>query len=251
MKSLVWLALLASGLARAQVGAPVKVPSTNGPFQVTRPPDLMAGLQAMPLVAAEGGVSVAVAGRINAAQKRVDDKLKSAVLRCLPRQRTGKEWTRRIEIVMKGPRYVSVVAYDDFACGGLREHAAILPLVYDAATGGTVNWLKLLPPGAESGVDDTADGNRVGAVIWPALTQLARQQANQGCVDAFASGSEVTFVLWLDAVSGSIKAKPNSFPQAQASCALPVAITVAEARTMGGFNQDMLNALETAHRLQR
>jgi hypothetical protein len=246
MKRLAWWAALA-GCGLAAVGQ-ARVHVLAGPVVLRHLPPVAHGVEAMPEVVAGAGVTAEVAAKINAALRRVDAKVRVAARQCTGKDR---EWTRSVDVTMLGPRYLSVTAADELDCGGPHPDEAFLPLVYDLNTGGTVNWLKLLPPGVSGGVDDAADGSKVGAVIWPALTAMARTQAEADCKDAFDRADAVPFVLWLDAKAGAIEAAPDGFPHALAPCEVPVVITVAQARKMGGFSAELLDALEAAHGLQR
>ncbi len=226
----------------------------SGPLVLKEQPDVYKGVAAMPQVVS--GVTPEVAAKMNAAFKRLDARVGAAAADCRKQfleqqhKRGDDAWTRGVEVTMRGPRYLSVMATDSYDCGGpYPNDGLLLPIVYDLNTGGAVNWLKLLPPGASSGLDSAGDGSKVGAVIWPVLTKMASAQAEKDCKEAFATADAVSFVLWLDARQGAVEAQPFSFPHAEAACADSVEIPVAQARKMG-FNGEMLDALEAAHQLQ-
>ena len=260
MKRLGWVAL-GFGLLAAQAGGSAIVHVLEGPLNLTHLPRVARGVDAMPVVLAGPAATPEVAAKINAALRRLDDKVHTAAEACngtkpqagsplIVQEKGTQNWSRTVQVTMRGPRYLSVTATDDFYCGGAHPDGSFLPLVYDLRTGGTVNWLKLLPPGATSGIDDAADGNKVGAVIWPALTALARTHATKDCKNVFDASDAVPFVLWLDARSGSVMAQPGSFPHAVSTCAEAVSISSDQAKAIGGFNEELLDALDAAHKLQ-
>ncbi len=226
-----------------------------GPVELKPQPEVAKNVEAMPQVV--GGVEPEPAAKINAAFKRLDAKVAVAARDCrkgaeaLVHQPVEDAWDRGVEVTMRGPRYLSVMIDDSLTCGGPHPDVGTLPIVYDLNTGGTVNWLKLLPAGARSGVDDAADGNKIGAVVWPVLTAMERKGAEGDCREFFATEQALPFVLWLDAKAGAIEAMPSSVPHVLLPCLGPVVIPVAQARKMGGFNKEMLDALEAAHGLQK
>ena len=244
MKRMVWCLLLA-GVAQGQV------------VSLRMQKNLYPGVGAMPRVTAGGGVTAAVAAKMNAAFAKLDVRVAGAAADCRKSYReqvhkSGKDaWTRSVQVTMRGPRYLSLVATDSYDCGGAYPNdGLILPLVYDLTTGGAVNWLTLMPPGPKSGIDSAGDGSVIGAVQWKVLTDMARKDAQPECRDAFATEDEVSFVLWLDARAGAVEAQPSSFPHAEAGCADAVEIPVAEARTMG-FKAELVDALAAAGKVKR
>lgn len=214
--------------------------------------DVYPGVGAMPRVVAGQGVTAAVAAKMNVAFAKLDMRVAAAAADCRKSYREQQHkgakdaWTRSVQVTMRGPRYLSLVATDSYDCGGpYPNDGLILPLVYDLTTGGAVNWLTLMPPGPKSGIDSAGDGSTIGAVQWTLLTDMARKDAQPECREAFASGDEVSFVIWLDAKAGAVEAQPSSFPHAEAACADAVEIPVAEARAMG-FKAELVDALAAA-----
>ena len=244
MKRLAWCLLLA-GMAQAQV------------VSLRTPRELYPGVAAMPRVIAGRGVTAAVAAKMNLAFGKLDARVAGAAADCRKSYREQQHkvakdaWTRSVQVTMRGPRYLSIVATDSYDCGGLYPNdGLVLPLVYDLTTGGAVNWLTLMPPGPKSGIDSAGDGSTIGAVQWKVLTDMARKDAAPECREAFATADEVSFVLWLDAKAGAIEVQPSSFPHAEAICAEAVEIPVAEARAMG-FKAELVDALAAAGKLPK
>lgn len=228
-----------------------------GPLKVVTQPVVARGVAAMPKVLAGPVLSADLAAKINSASRRLDKRVGVAAMDCrlstrkLQHKGGSEAWVRGVEVTMRGPRYFSVVASDSYQCGfSYPNDGVLLPLVYDLATGSPVNWLKLLPDGATGIVDDAADGTRVGAVIWPVLTAMAKANATAGCRDAYGGEGQVSFVLWLDAKRGMIQAQPVNLPHVISACAQAVELSPATARELG-MKSELIEALQQAHFLQR
>ncbi len=241
MKSLVLCVLW--GVARAQVGLHGTV---DGPVKL-KVQQSRTDIDSMPRMVPQPGVALAVVKKLNAALRRLDSKAQHVELACPVGRVEGN--SRDVKVTMRGPRYLSITAIDEAMCAGKEQTESILALVYDLRTGGTVNWLKLIPAGAQAGVDDTAGKNKIGAVIWPPLTAFAREAADQRCKYAFDAESAVPFVMWLDAEEDAVKIYPSAFPKAQEDCAQLVGVPSEKARELG-IDKRLLEALDTAHRMQ-
>ncbi len=246
--------VLVCGAAMGQAGAPV----ARGPVTLRVVPAPYREIASLPRLVPGGEVTPAVADKVNAALKKLDVSAAAAALDCRKSYREQQhktdfaDWNRTIDVTMRGPRFLSMVATDSFFCGGMYPNdGIILPLVYDLTTGSPVNWLKYLPAGAKSDLGNSADGAKMGVVVWPVLAALARKDAEKDCQQAFDdSGEAVQFALWLDVRQGAIEAQPVSFPHAMAACADAVEIDIAAARRMG-FAAELVDALEAGQRLQR
>ena len=245
-----WTLLALAGLARSQ-----DVQEVKGPASLHAMAPIGKGVAAFPRLEAMGDVTAPAAAKVNASLARLDLSVARAAAECRkdarrsPNKEAGDLWSRTVDVTMRGPRFLSLLASDSFSCGAAYPNDGIvLALVYDLSTGSPVNWLNYLPAGAKSDLSDTADGAKMGVVIWPALSARARKEASADCKDSFAEDAEVQFVLWLDAKTGKVVAQPSSFPHVMAACANTVELSVSEARQMGmhGAVLDALAAVTQA-----
>ncbi len=227
----------------------------TGPVQLKKQPAVSTNLEAMPRIV--GGVTPEIATKINAALSRLDAKASAALTECrqllkdshLPENEEA--WTRGVDVTMRGPGYLSLLAYDDTNCGGPHPNTSTMSFVYDLSTGRPVDWVKMLPHGASGHLEEGPDSNRIGTVVWPLLAAMERKDPDPGCEDAFPRGEAISFILWLDAKEGTIRAEPFDVRRVALPCVGAVQFTVAQARKMGGFNPGMLDALDAAHKLQK
>ena len=218
-------------------------------------PTAAPGIAAFPRVLPGPGVSPGIAQKINAALTRQDAEVLTAAQACrqgfrdLQHKTRNDVWQRTVDVTMTGPRFLSYLAGDAYYCGNLYPNAGqLLPLVYDLTTGRPVDWLKLLPPGAnglKAVLDTAGDGSRVGVVVWPWLTARAASQADADCKSAFTEQADLEFALWLDGPGHQVVAQPFSFPHAQTACAEPIKIPAEEAHKLG-FAKDLTDALQAA-----
>jgi hypothetical protein len=164
------------------------------------------------------------------------------------------EWTRTIEVTMRGPRYLSLLATDNFSCGGPHPDYSLVALVYDLATGAPVNWKRLLPAALaqDTRTDTAGDGTVLGEVVSPALltrvVEAARAEpmSDPECPDALVESTR-GFLLWPDAQAGGIVAQPVGLPHAVDACANPIVIATPEMRKLG-IDAGLVDAIEQAHR---
>jgi hypothetical protein len=190
----------------------------------------------------------------NAALNSLNAKVAAVASDCrhdFREQQPGKPgrdvWQREVDITMRGPRFLSLLATDSYYCGGMSPNdGLLLPLVYDLKSGRPVDWLTLLPTGAKAVLDTAADGSRVGVVVWPWLRRRAIHNADGECKSAFTDFAEVTFGLWLDAKKGALMAQPSGFPHAEAACAETISISVDEAARIG-VAKELVESLKSAH----
>lgn len=226
---------------------------TGAPVQTVAGKEVLPGVASFPHVVTGPGVTAEVVTKINALLEKQDEKVRAAVKDCeksfhelrpdAPKEHG--EWSRGVEVTMKGPRYLSLMAEEEYNCGGPHpDQGLILPLVYDLTTGRPVDWIKLLPHGARAALNEAVDGTRVGVVEWPWLQRRAMREADGDCKESFSYG-KTDFALWLDGKAGTVMAQPFEVPHTLIVCTGPVAITVAEARTLG-FAQELTDALAAA-----
>lgn len=209
---------------------------------------------AFPRVAGNGNA----VRRINASLDAIDADLRKAIQGC--RQDAlangGKAgWTRTVDVTMRGPQYLSLVAQDDPFCGGAHPNADTLALVFDRDTGRPVDWQRLLPSSlAPSATLATGlGGSREGLVMSPPLLSLYRNRYpaelkdidptnRDECRDSVQDG----FTIWPDARTHSLMIQPTTQNFAAAACAVPISLP---ASLLAGLGTD--SALVAALRAAR
>ena len=252
--SLVIQAAVVLSAAQASSERPVA-----GPVQLQAQRSLHNGeIDQFPVVLAGPAVTAAVAQRINAALRRDQVLVNAAAEDCrasfkddLNKPAPADAWTRTVEVTMKGPRYLSMMATDSYYCGGAYPNDGLqMPLVYDLDTGAPVDWIRLMPKGVSTKPGNGADGAKAGWVVWPTLTRIAKEDADPDCKDAFMDSDSMGFQIALDARAGELQATPTDFPHVYQACANPVALSIAKLRRLG-FAPALVTALEAAHQAQQ
>jgi hypothetical protein len=225
MRHIPWIALALVSLTAA-------VRADDGSVGLTSPAALAKDVAAFPKLVAHD----AVAGRINASLVRLDQRVRKARADCM----TSKEadWSRSVEVTMRGPRYLSYLVSDSLFCGGAHPDASSFALVYDLTTGAPVDWAKLLPkPIVErASLDNSADGAKIGVVASKMLTALyiagLDKDADPSCKGAL-SDTDLSFVLWLDKQAKGLAMQTVSLPHALQACADVVTIGLPKLREIG------------------
>lgn len=199
--------------------------------------------------------------RVNATLTQLNRRLTQAVKQCdadalawskqmgdtaKDNETTSSDWSRKVQVTMAGPHFLSLVASDDAFCGGAHPNSDQMALVFDMTTGAPVNWTALVAKstGASSYTDTIMDGSTVGALILPALQKMNIAAADADCKDAF--GDPQSFLLWPDAKSDTLVAQPFDLPYAAQACAQEIQLTIEQARNLG-FSESLLSAIEQAH----
>ncbi len=188
----------------------------------------------------------ATADKINAALVRLDNRVRKARTDCITSK--DAEWSRSIDVTMRGPRYLSYLVSDSVYCGGAHPDASSFALVYDLTTGNPVDWAKLLPkPIVETSSLDTAeDGAKIGVVGSKKLSALYVEGLGTGldpdCKEALTSG-DLNFVLWPDAKAKGLAMQTISLPHAMQACADVVTIPTTKLREFGA-DKSLIDALE-------
>jgi hypothetical protein len=214
-------------------------------------PRLQPGLDAFPRIATPAGPA---STKINAALTRADGRARAAAADCL--LDTGKSgWNREARATFAGPEFLSLVAHDDWFCGGPYPDTSTVALTYDLATGAPVNWAKLLPASLaeQTAVDTVGDGSVVGLLATPAIQKLYGRLAaaaqppdlRRDCAGAY-NGAPTPVMAWLDAARGALMLETTAFPHAAKACATTVAVPLAELQTLGAAPR-LIEALRTAH----
>jgi hypothetical protein len=215
-------------------------------------PALGLDLAAFPRIAPADG---AASERINQALTSADTRARAADSDCRAdaheAQADPKDagWQRTVTVAMRGPGYLSLVASDNWFCGGPYPSAAIFALAYDLRTGAPLNWERLLPKTlvGKASLDTAGDGTRLGVVESPALKALYVKLAkpDTDCAPVLRD-SALKFMLWPDAARAGIAVQPTDLPHVVAACATDVVIPLATLRTLGA-DAALLGAIAAAH----
>lgn len=232
-------ALLAAGLAPA-----CRAQTASAAVAIKATPQLAKGFDAFPRLAVAGPM----ADRINAGLAAADARGLKALQACRADAPQGS-WTRSVDVTMRGPEFVGFVAHDDFDCGGAYPNTAIIPLVYDLATGRPVDWTRLFPKEVVGVASTVAggDGTTLGVLSSRTLRSryLAGLKMEGDCADALDAAEH--FMLWPDAKAGGLVLHQEDLPHAVQACGGPVTIP---ADKLNGFGASprLIDAIAAAHR---
>lgn len=247
MKAAVALSLcgIASACVRAQTVA-------TGFAKLEKRPVLRHDMESFPRVVPNAAVTPAVAAKINASLERWDQQVLANAKFCRM-ERAGEpeadDWSRGVEVTMRGPHYLSLLAQDDYSCGAPHSLDASVALVYDLTTGSPVNWTRLLPPEAKGELLHKKGQLPIGLVRWPLLLKKEQKAANGDCKEVFSSDrAPSAYVVWLDGKAGALEFGPTGMIHFDSElCGEPVAIGVDEARKLG-VAAELVDALEAARK---
>ena len=117
------LVLLAAFVGQAYAG------NDSGAIRLSKPKSVMRHVAAFPRLAS--GAEPASIARINKALTQADGRVRKAARDCLQADRKHANWTRKVSVPMQGPRYVSLIATDDYFCGGAHPDNSTVALVFD------------------------------------------------------------------------------------------------------------------------
>ena len=232
----------------------------SGTISVEPIHELRKGVDAWPLIASPNDVA---AQRVNAVLTQMNRKLAKALTVCdanyiawakmVDLILTGKasaanDWERKIEVTMAGPRFLSIVATDDFVfCGGAHPDYDRNALVFDLRNGSLLDWPTLIAKsaGASSRLGSGLEGATNPLVLFPALEKINAVAADKDCKDAFRN--EQPFLVWPDAKRESLVIEAVDMPHVVQACADEVPLTMDQARQLG-FDESLLSAIDDAHR---
>ncbi len=214
----------------------------DAPIALTAPAPLAQGVAAFPKLSAHD----AIAGKINAALVKLDQRVRKARAECLTSK--DADWSRSIAVTLRGPRYLSYLVSDSMDCGGAHPDASIFALVYDLKSGAPVDWAALLPKSLveRSSLETAADGASIGVVASKTLSALyvagLGKDADPDCKDAL-SETDLSFVVWPDAEAKGLDIETISLPHVVQACADVVTIGVPKLRDLG-VAPSLIEALE-------
>jgi hypothetical protein len=208
-------------------------------------PKLGQQADAFPRLAAAGPV----ADRINAGLAAADARAVKAMRECRNDAPRGS-WTRTVDVTMRGPQFVSLVAHDGADCGGAYPNQPIVPLVYDLATGRPVDWTRLFPRtvSGEATTMTGGDGTVLGVLASRTLSSryLFGLKLEGACGSAF-DDADPPFMLWPDARAGGLVPYQEAPPHGVRACGGTVTIPVD--KLIGfGTSARLIDAIAAAHR---
>jgi len=206
------------------------------------------GIAAFPRIVARKGDTAAT--RIDRALEGADASVDGLASDC----NHYKGWKRSIDVPMRGPRYLSVIARDDWYCGGAYPDTATVALVYGLSTGKPPDWAALLPkdfavkagPSPGGGVSDPV--LVASAKLWDLFAKTSEAPGDDECnkIRRDPEGLDSRLSVWPDARKGGIDLAATEFPHVVRACGLPVTIPMAELRKLG-FEATLLDAIDEAH----
>ncbi len=242
------MAALAFSLAAGDVAAAERM------VNIQKPPALGKDRDAYPHIAAPADDAEL---KINAAVSRLDARLVKSVAECRKNGGRGANWSRKIEVTMRGPRYLSYTITDNADCGGAHPAIGATAIVYDLTTGAPVDWPQLLPPQLVGAValNETMDGTKMVTLQSKRLYELYMQQYRLGsragdkdCIEAMqeaGADGPPAITPYLDARTGGLGIEFDVAHVVEA-CADPVVLPLATLRAEKTLERT-LKAIEAAH----
>jgi hypothetical protein len=223
---------------------PCAAMAQDAPVTLTKQPALQKGIDAFPRLAGTGS---AIA-RINAGLDAADARVRKAAQKCLSGNKDA-DWSRRIDVTMAGPRFVSFVSHDDTSCGGPHPNTSTIALVYDLITGHPVTWTKLLPAslGGKPGTMEAADGTVLGVLSSPKLKALyiRAMKPDADCKDVLED-ADFNFMIWPDGQKNGLVLDQDDLSHAVQACGGSAVLSTKTLRDMGA-DADLVSAIETSH----
>jgi hypothetical protein len=217
------------------------------------PPPVRKDIAAMPQIA---DPTDDAERHINAALKRLDANVLLAARDC-----EGGDWTRSVDVPMRGPGFLSLTITDAMDCAGsAHPDSGTFSIVYDLATGKPVDWTHLLPASLTGtlALEDEGGGTKVVTLASKRLfaLYLAGYRAGEApssdlaeCKQAFvaeATDGPPGMMVWLDAKGGGLAVQVG-LAHVEKACEEPVVIPAAVLRAEGA-QPALLKAFEAQQR---
>jgi hypothetical protein len=216
-----------------------------GPVELKPSPPVAPHIAAFPRVV--GGASTAASPRINRALKSTEQGLGCE---------DKGDWNRAVVVTMRGPRYLSLLAQDDWYCGGAYPDTSTTAMVFDLHTGAPIDWQSLF----RAGVIATAttgpgggDSEPIRVSSAPLWVLYAKAVAADGvsrdaeCRKVLADQSGTGLMLWPDAAADGLGIQPSDFPHVIKACGPPETLGISALRKLGASTV-LLDAITEAHR---
>ena len=220
----------------------------SGPVELSSPSTGDSPVEYWPAIREGEAVTTVAAARIN--RVLIDDGARAirGAKACQSHAAVPDAWVRRVNVTMRGPDYVSLVAWDSYDCGAYPNDDVVTPFVFALDTGFPVDWTAMFPAGVSAVSSMAADGTGFELVAWPGLARRVNERADPACKGVVQT--DHAFAVWPDARDGVLRAVPAQLPHAVQACATPISFTIAELRRFG-FAERLIDALDRAHALQK
>ncbi|MGA8089477.1 MAG: hypothetical protein WCA10_19550 [Terracidiphilus sp.] len=223
----------------------------GAPISVERVKQLRENVDAWPLIvhptnAAEQRINETLANLNRKFAKRVQDCISGKF--AWSKGFNEGEWGRTVKVTMQGPRFLSMVASDDFYCGTAHPDDDLVVLVFNIEIGEQVDWSALVgkSAGASLSKNELGDEDGTPPLMLPELQATYAAADKDYCKDDFED--ERSFVLWPDAESGTLVAEVAGLPHVALPCKNELKLTIEQSRNLG-FDESLLQAIEEAHRI--
>ena len=197
--------------------------------------------------------------KINAALARGDGRARAAATDCRASAKEGMnkdsgDWSRSVTAPFRYGPWLSIVAADDWYCGGAYPDTDSLALTYDLEQGRPLDWRTLLPKAVagEASTDSAGDGTVKGLLTSKTLSSLYKREVTRGmdkdlgkdCGGAY--DQLLPMMLWLDADREAVVMQTTAFPHAMKACAEEVTLSPAQLTKLGASPR-LVALLKAAH----
>lgn len=220
----------------------------DGPVAMQGAKPVAHAIAAFPQIVANRGDAAAM--QINRALEGADASVDRLAADC----KHYKGWHRNVAVTMRGPRYLSLIALDDWYCGGAYPDTDTTALVYDLATGAPIAWARLFPPDFIAKAGPSPGGGVSDPILvdsprlWDLFVKTANAAEHDECNDVRndPSGTGTKLMVWPDAKDDALELLAADFPHVVKACAGPATVPTAELRKLG-VDPALLAAIDEAH----
>jgi hypothetical protein len=165
-------------------------------------------------------------------------------------------WSRNVTVTMRGPRYLGLLAQDDWYCGGAYPDTNTTALVYDVAAGTAIDWRRLFGAGVVAAATTSPGGGDAAPItvsspaLWVAYAKAVAADAtdrNPECREVLADQRDSGLMLWPDAAADGLGVQAADFPHVIKACGPAESLSRPELRKLGAAAA-FLAAIDAAHR---
>jgi hypothetical protein len=160
----------------------------------------------------------------------------------------ARDWTRKVAVTMRGPRFISMVTEQTHVCNGSYPQNSFYAIVLDMRTGKPIEEDVLLTDAEHDlgAVNPRVDGIVFHELRMASLSAVVVDRAKGGCKKDLNQAA-LSFWAWPDSATRLLMVRPSGIPHVIESCEVPIGLTVDEARRLG-FGSELLDALRRARR---